>query len=163
MKILLALLLTLSALPVLADPSAHYGRGPARELLHASRQLDQAAHRLYDQVYHDRGRSGTTSRARDLAEATRDFERLVARNAPPRRLDEGFRRIEQRYDRLARHIATPHHLLRRSPLLVSLRDVDRAARHVERALERRYYAYRDDRGYDPRQRPDDRRDPWPYR
>ncbi|MCU0975133.1 MAG: hypothetical protein MUC71_02335 [Steroidobacteraceae bacterium] len=163
MRILLALLLTLFTLPAFADPSAHYGRGPSRELLHASRQLDQAAHGLYGQVRHDRGRSEATSRARDLAEATRDFERLVARNAPPRKLQESFRRVEQRYGRLARHITTPRLLIKRSPIVASLRDVDRAAQHVERALERRHYAYRDDRGYDPRHRPDDRRDPWPYR
>ncbi len=163
MRTLLALLLILCALPTLAEPVSHYGRGPSRELLHASRQLDQAAHRLYEQVHRERGRSEATARARDLAGATRDFERLVARNAPPRRLHEGFHRVEQRYDRLARHLTTPRFAIRRGPALAGLRDVDRAAQHVERALDRRHHAHRDDRRRDPRHWPDDRREPWPYR
>lgn len=163
MRTLLALMLTLFALPVLADPSAHYGRGPSRELLRAGHHLEQATVQLYREVRAERGRSEATSRARDLAEAARDFNRLVARNAPPRRLHEAFHRVEQRQERLARQLVNLRLFRRPGPVIYGLRDVDRAAQHVERALDRRYYAYRDDSRHDPRRRPDDRREPWPYR
>lgn len=53
----------------------------------------------------------------------------------------------------------------RSGLAGSLRDVDRAVHRAGRVLERRYYAWQDDRDWrDPHGRwPDDRREPWPYR
>ena len=163
MRTLPALILTLFALPVLADPSAHYGRGPSRELLRAGHHLEQATAQLYRDVQVERGRSEATSRARDLAEAARDFNRLVTRNAPPRRLHEAFHRVEQRQQRLARQLVNVRLFRRPGPVMVGLRDVDRAAQHVERALDRRYYAYRDDGRHDPRHGPDERREPWPYR
>jgi hypothetical protein len=170
MRTLPALLLALVALPALADDTSHYAgrdhrQGPARELVHASRQLDDAAGHLYQRLRAERGRSDATHRARDLAEATRDLERLVARNAPPRRLHEAFHRVEERRNRLARQLVSVRWLHRPGPLVAGLRDVDRAADRVESALERRHYAWRDDRGFggESRQRPDDRREPWPYR
>lgn len=158
MKTLLALLLTLLTLPAFADASAHYGRGPSRDLVNASRHLEGATARLYRELRAERGRSEATSRARDLAEAARDFDRLVARNAPPRRLHEAFHRVEQRQDRLSRQLVNPRLFRRQAPVVASLREVGRAAHHVERALERRHYARYDDRGRDY-----DRRQPWPYR
>lgn len=170
MKTLLALLLACVALPVLAnEASHHYGRDPRygapRELVHASRQLDAAAGRLYHRAREQHGRSELTRRARDLVEATTDLERLVERNAPPRRLHEAYHRVQDRYERLARPLVSVRLLYRPGPLVADLRDVDRAAGRVERALERRHHAWRDDRGYgeEPRRSPDDRREPWPYR
>ena len=163
MRTLRALFLTLFTLPVLADPSAHYGRGPSRELLRAGHHLEQATAQLYRDLRAERGRSEATSRARDLAEAARDFNRLVTRNAPPRRLHEAFHRVEQRQQRLARQLVNVRLFRRPGPVMDGLRDVGRATQHVERALDRRYYAHRDDRGREPRRWPDDRREPWPYR
>jgi hypothetical protein len=170
MRTLPALLLALAALPALADDTSHYyGRdhrqGPSRDLVHASRQLDDAAGRLYHALRAGHGRSDATRRARDLAEATRDFERLVERNAPPRRLHEGYRRVEERRARLARPLLAVRWLHRHGPIVSGLHDVDRAANRVERALERRHYAWRDDRDFDGdhHEWPHDRREPWPYR
>jgi hypothetical protein len=163
MKTLLALLLTLFTLPAFADATAHYGRGPSRELARASHHLSQATAQLYRDLRAERGRSEATSRARDLAEAARDFNRLATRNAPPRKLHESFRRVEQRQERLARQLVNVRLFRRPGPVMYGLRDVDRAAQHVERALDRRYYAQRGDRGRDPRHWPDERREPWPYR
>ena len=163
MKTLVALLLTLITLPALADPVAHYGRGPSRELVHASRHLEDAAERLLREVRSDRGRSEATSRSRELAEAARDFRRLVARNAPPRKLHEAFHRVEHRKERVARQLLNPRLFRRQGPIVASLREVGRASAHVEHALERQRYAWRDGRGHDPRRSYGDRHDAWAYR
>lgn len=163
MRALTALLLSLMTLPVLADPAGHPGRGPSRELLHASRHLESAAGHLYVEVRELRGRSEATSRARDLLDAARDLRRLVARDAPLRKIAAAHQRVEYRNERLARLLLNPRVGPHRGPAVAALREFERASARVERALERQRYAWGDGRDDGRQRRYDDWRTPWPYR
>ncbi len=158
----LVALLALFALPALAGHPAYYDRGHGRELVQASRHLNDVAGHLHYALRERQRRSEAAARARDLVEATRDFERLVERDAPPRRLHEAYHRVEKRKYRLERELHDGRWLHPRSGLAAGLRQLDRATAHAGRALERRYYAW-DGRRDRPYGWPGDRHEPWPYR
>ena len=170
MRALTAILMLLTALPAWADNRNSHSPawGAARELAATSQRLERSALRLYRDLHEQRGRSEAASRARSLALATRDFKELVARDAPPRRLQESFRHVERRQQALEQKLARTAWFRPRSQLGASLRNLSQATHQVERALSRQLYAQRNDRDYrdrdyrdrDYRERDYDR-DPYP--
>jgi len=165
MRALTVILLLLTALPAWADNRNTYSPAwGARELAATSHRLDSSALRLYRDLEAQRGRSEAAARARSLALATQEFRHLVARDAPPRRLQESFRNVERRQQALEQQLARTAWFRPRSRLGASLRDVAQATSQVERALSRQLYAQRNDRGYGDRARDysyGNGRDPYP--
>jgi hypothetical protein len=165
MRALTAILMLLTALPAWADNRNSHSPawGAARELAATSQRLERSALRLYRDLHAQRGRSEAASRARSLALATQEFRQQVARNVPPRRLQESFRHVERRQQALEQQLARNAWFRPRSQVGASLRDLSQATSQVERALSRQLYAQRNDRDYrdrDYRDRDYDR-DPYP--
>ena len=165
MRALTAILMLLTALPAWADNRNSHSPawGAGRELAATSQRLERSALRLYRDLHEQRGRSEAASRARSLALATHEFRQQVARNVPPRRLQESFRNVERRQQALEQKLARTAWFRPRSQVGASLRDLSQATSQVERALSRQLYAQRNERDYrdrDYRER-DYGRDPYP--
>jgi hypothetical protein len=161
MRALTVILMLLIALPAWADNRKGYSPawGAARELATVSHRLDSSALRLYRDLHAQRPRSEAASRARSLALATQDFRQLVARDAPPRRLQESFRNVERRQQALEQQLARTAWFRPRSQVGASLRNLSQATSQVERALSRQLYAQRNDRDYRDRDYGRDRSPP----
>ena len=150
MRTLLIAFLILSAPTALSAPSPTYapawvGHAPqaygTRQLAGEARYLDDAATRLYREIYHRTGRSELASRARNLADATSELQRQAERGASWRQLHEAYQLagyryayLERRFDNRNRHYAQ-----------ASMNRVEQALRRVGGSLQRYAYDARDDR------------------
>lgn len=168
MRILtITLLLLVAALPAAADHDARFVPGRSgRDLLVQARRLDDAASRLFRDVYALNGRSPLTRDSREVAEAAHEFRRQVERGAAWSRLGASYQRVGHRYHQLGRRLQSRHwreperhydrydrhprqhgHDLRR-PIARALGDFERAYRAAGSSLERYAYAGRDRRWQD---------------
>lgn len=173
MRTLLVTLLLLTAPAAFAGHAATYspdwGRRPPpawdqRGLAGPAQALDQSATRLYYDLRSQTGRSELTSRARALAQASRDFRRLAEQGAPYAQLQDAYQHAANRYASLERRLDNRGRSYRHPYAAAGLEQVNWALWQAGNALQRYAYDRRDYRrqdryAYGP-QFPDPRQPQW---
>lgn len=154
MRTLLVAMLILAAPAALAAHDSTYApawdkRPPpawgTRQLAGEARQLDQAALRLYSDIRSHTGRSELSSRARQLAEATRDFRHLAERGASMQQLHAGLQRVNHQHAYLEQRLDSRERQYRLRYALAGLDQVDQAIRRTSSTLQRHANDSRGDR------------------